>query len=245
MNKIITIFFVLFFLRGPANTCTACDSSMLEILTGSSRQSQLTTMMLAVSQKMQQTGGLLKAFNNAAAASLHHEIMENWLSITSKVAGSEKSQGSDLMIRISRDLGQIRRQLATADLEMIHENIEACITRVSLVCAILNNHQVMRQFLEMELDIFQLRPVANDQNRLRELMANCNLEKQLSEFEPGIASAAPKMVATLNESYQLLKESLEKPDFEQQTTARLLQSLVNNYINFKKYLLNIDFFRQP
>ncbi|HNX74146.1 MAG TPA: hypothetical protein PLM07_02550 [Candidatus Rifleibacterium sp.] len=241
----MTIFLVMLLLSGLANTCTACDSSMLEILTGSSKQSQLTSMMLAVSQKMQQTGSLLKAFNNAAATSLHHEIMENWLSITSKVAGSEKSESSNLMIRISRDLGQIRRQLASADLEMIHERIEACITRVSLVCAILNNHQVMRRFLEIELDIFQLRPVVNDQKKLRELLVNCDLEKQLSEFEPGVASAAPKMLATISDTFKLFKESIEKPNFEQQTTLRLLQSLVNHYIDFKKYLLNIDFFKQP
>lgn len=51
-------------LLSTATPSIACDSSMLAILTGSSRQKEITTKTLAICLKIQQTGVYLNSFNH-------------------------------------------------------------------------------------------------------------------------------------------------------------------------------------
>ncbi len=221
---------------------------MLEILTGMSAQKQLTTRMLAVSQKMQQTGNLLNAFNIAAANRLHQEVMENWLSITSQIQSLSDEirtpQIVSLLIAISQDMGQIRRQLESESLTMIHEIIEACITRISLACAGLNNHKTMHGFLEIELEIFQLRPHLKDHRALKIMVDSSSLPQRLATFLPGTASAAPAMIAKMTDNFQKLRDVLSATDPPESSLQRLMQSLVSQFIELKQYLLNANFFKQ-
>ncbi len=248
MRKNLLVFFVLLICSGHGTLGLACDSSMLEILTGMSAQKQLTTRMLVVSQKMQQTGTLLNAFNIAAAAKMHQEVMENWLSITSQI----QSQASEvryspivsLLIAISQDLGQIRRQLESGNLDMIHEIIEVCITRISLACAGLNDHRSMRDFLEIELEIFQMRPHMNDRQLLKNKIDSSSLPQRLSTFLPETASAAPAMIADMTDNFNKIRNALSETDLSESAVQNLMQSLVSQFIALKQYLLNANFFKQ-
>lgn len=228
---------------------SACDSSMLEILTGNSAQQDLTIRMLAITQKMQQTGSFLNAFNKAAADKLHREIMENWLSITSMIPSlptdnSQVKECSELMMRISRDLGKIRRLLEENDAATIHEEIEACITRISLVSAIFSNHQRMRSFLEIELAIFQLRPVMSDIDNLKMLLQSSNLPAMLANFATGPASSS---VLLINNVIDCLNSFLQAVEIASPSSSisitKAMPALLNSFISLKQHLLNTGFFR--
>ena len=170
---------------------TACDSSMLAILTGSSIQKEITTKTLAICQKIQLTGDYLNSFNIAAARKLHREVMENWLQTATELT-TLSTQNTDpgfapvsgLLMNISRDLGKVRRQLDEDDMTLIHETLEATITRISLVSAIMNDHQKMQKFLDIELAIFSLRPFFNDRAELQKLTGENHLQKASAEFRP-------------------------------------------------------------
>lgn len=247
LKRLFTVL-LLVLCRLPA--IMACDSSMLEILTGKSTQKELTVKMLAVSQKMQQTGSLLKAFNNSAARKLHREIMENWLNITSIIPSlpakdTGETAGSDLTIRISRDLGQIRRQLEDNNFANIHELIEACITRISLVCAIFNDHHAIRSFLAIELEIFQLRPLTSDHQSLQNLVKSSRLQGLLDKFASENAIASTPLIKNISEAFNSFKTIVEtgiSPVQSSVTTA--LQTLVNSFIALKQHLLSTDFFKK-
>ncbi len=236
-----------------AVACKACDSSMLAILTGSSMQKEITTKNLAICQKIQQTGDYLNGFNIAAARKLHHEVMENWLQTATELtttaaqnAGPDSGKISGLLMSVSRDLGKVRRQLDEDDMTLIHETLEATITRISLMSAMINGHEKMRKFLAIELAIFSLRPFFNDLTELRKLTGKNLLQKANAEF---------RLLPAVSETAELERLDALFADFcsrlstdEKQLPASGLaafQSLQNYFINFKQSLLNRKFFNQP
>lgn len=233
--------------------CQACDSSMLAILTGSSIQKEITTKALAICQKIQQTGDYLNGFNIAAARKLHHEVMENWLQTATELTALStqnqvpySSQISGLLMNVSRDLGKIRRQLDEDNMNLVHETLEATITRISLVSAMISGHEKMRKFLDIELAIFSLRPFFNDLAELQKLTGEKRLQKANTEFRPLLSASETAELDRLDalsaDFYAIL------PTEEKQLQASgiaAFQNLKNHFISFKQSLLNRQFFNQP
>lgn len=231
----------------------ACDSSMLAILTGSSIQKEITVKTLAICQKIQQTGVYLNSFNIAAARKLHLEVMENWLqtateltTLSSRNTGADAASISGLLMNISRDLGKVRRQLDEDDMTMIHEKLEATITRISLVSAMINDHQKMRKFLDIELAIFSLRPFFNDRTELQKLTGENHLRKATAEFQPLLTASESAELDQLNTIFAgfcaaMASDAIQLPA----SGATALQNLQNRFILFKQSLLNRQFFNTP
>lgn len=254
MSGIIRTAAILFLLLMSAVTPTiACDSSMLAILTGSSMQKEITTKTLAICQKIQQTGDYLNSFNIAAARKLHREVMENWLQTATELTTLSTQNTkpgfvpvSGLLMNISRDLGKVRRQLDEDDMTLIHETLEATITRISLVSAIINGHQKMQKFLDIELAIFSLRPFFNDRTELRKLTGENHLHKAGADFRPLIVASEAAELDRLDALFADFCTTLDTG--ENQLPASGLakfQSLQNRFISFKQSLLNRQFFNTP
>lgn len=244
---------LLFLLLSATLPAPACDSSMLAILTGSSLQKEITAKTLAICQKIQQTGDYLNSFNIAAARKLHREVMENWLQTATELT-TLSTQSTDpgfapvsgLLMNISRDLGKVRRQLDEDDMTLIHETLEATITRISLVSAIMNGHRKMQKFLDIELAIFSLRPFFNDRAELQKLAGENYLHKAGSEFRPFITASESAELDRFDAMFANFRTTLGTG--ENQLTASELatfQSLQNHFISFKQALLNRQFFNTP
>ncbi len=240
-------------LLSTATPSIACDSSMLAILTGSSRQKEITTKTLAICLKIQQTGVYLNSFNIAAARKLHHEVMENWLQTATELTtlppqstGPDHAPVSGLLVNISRDLGKVRRQLDEDDMTLIHETLEATITRISLVSAVINGHEKMRKFLAVELAIFSLRPFFNDLAELQKLTGEKHLHKAIEEFRPFIAASE---TAELDQLAIMFTAFCDIPAGNEKllpaVSLAAFQNMQNRFISFKQSLLNRNFFNTP
>ncbi len=247
---ILPIFLLLLFVN---SLTSACDSSMLAILTGSSIQKEITVKTLAICRKIQQTGDYLNSFNIAAARKLHHEVMENWLQTATELStlsnqntGTDLAPVSGLLVNISRDMGKIRRQLDADDTSLIHETLEAMITRISLVSAIINGHQKMRKFLDIELAVFSLRPFFNDRAELKNLTSENQLNKANAEFRALITASESAELDQLEELFADFCVTLAGN--ENQLSASGLakfQLLQNRFVSFKQSLINRQFFNTP
>ena len=227
----------------------ACDSSMLEILTGTSSQKELTVKMLAITLKLQTTASYLKAFNTAAARKLHQETMENWLSITASLpsmpaSDSELIDSANLPVKISRSMGQIRKQIESDDTTNIHELIEACISRISLVSAIINKHDKICHFLEIELEIFELRLLANNREEAQKKLESSALEKNLQKLRQQQAGIAEEFLQNFESYFSRLQDSIrDTADNYSGISAPSLDELVGSFIKLKQHLLNSGYFK--
>lgn len=233
------------------NPVHACDSSMLEILTGSSSQQSVTAKILAVSQKMQQAANLLKSFNHAAASRLHGEVMEDWLYIASQVAidlrgsAADSLEFSSLLMQIAQDLGRVRRKLESDQLDYIHEILEACITRMSLVSAIINGQQRVREFLEIELLLYGIRPLFSDLAVLTAMAGSSTLIARLAAMQPHLATETAVMIPVLGNLYQDYCQSLQLDRSKvSSATQAAFQKLLNHFVKFKQTLLNSNYFKK-
>ncbi|GAB1352491.1 MAG TPA: hypothetical protein PLK28_06985 [Candidatus Rifleibacterium sp.] len=244
---------VLLLSLAAASPVRACDSSMLTILTGSSIQKEITTKTLAICQKIQQTGEYLNGFNIAAARRLHREVMENWLqtateltTLTSQNSNPGFSPVSGLLMNISRDLGKVRRQLDSDDMTLIHEILEATITRISLVSAVINDHQKMRKFLDIELAIFSLRPFFGDHTELQKLIGENHLHRATAEFRPLLLASETAELDQLDAHFNIFHAASGGSENRLSPAGHAaFQVLLNRFISFKQSLLNRQFFNTP
>lgn len=229
---------------------SACDSTILELLSGESSQQEITGLLLSLSKKMQQTANVLKSYNNAAASKLHLQIMEDWLKISSKITANAHTltptypQFSNFLMQVARDLGQVRRKLEDKRLDYIHEILESCITRMSLISAMINGKQRIVRFLEAELLIYNLRPFFGDLVTLKKKMSNSNLTLKLEQIGKNVSPEASQMIPALSKFYEIFRESIEQEKIEiSMGTMAIFQNFLNNFIKFKRKLLNESYFR--
>lgn len=247
----ITCLLLTLFLAAGSLPLSACDSTILELLTGTNAQQSITTRILAVSQKIQQSASLLKSFNHAAASNLHREVMENWLYIaaqitaTPPVAAENAAEFSDLLIEIARDLGQVRRKLDGNQSDFIHEILEACITRMSLVSALINDNPKVKEFLQIELMIYCLRPFFADLTTLTRMTAESGIAAKLTGLRPRLSPQAADLASEIVAGFDNYRISLQKDqEVVSIATQQLFQGMLNSFIRFKQHLLNESYFKK-
>lgn len=228
----------------------ACDSSMLEILTGSNPGESLSAMLLSVSLKMQNVANYIKGFNNAAAENLHREVMEAWLNIASQITlnypgfASENADFNGYMIQIARDLGAVRRKLASQELENAHDILEVCVTRMSLLSAIINKQKKIREFLELELNILTLRPLNQEPAELKRSIENFDLPEKLACLQLNKLSESKKFGADLTSSFKTFYKSISVPGSKISTEVKIVyQKVLDEFIKLKHALLAAGYFQ--
>ena len=232
-----------------ANSATsfACDSTVLAMLTGSSQQERATTQLLAVTQKLQIEGNNLNAFNIEAAKNMHNEVMQNWLQIASEITVNppveekHKKDFSGLMIVISRDLGKIRKIMNVSGTPYVHENIEATITRISMLGALINNSEKTWDFLNIELVLYGPRPLFGELLKIRKATENIDIVNVLTPINT--IDALKSMITDLVTEYKiyqsLLKEETEKVSAK---TLTKYQDCLNLFVKIKQQLLADKYF---
>lgn len=227
----------------------ACDSTVLAMLTGTSKQQRATTQLLAVTQKLQIEGNNLNAFNIAAAKNMHNEVMQNWLQIASEITVNppveekHKKDFSDLMIIISRDLGKVRRIMNASGTPYIHENIEATITRISMLGAIINNSEKTWDFLTIELALYGPRPLFGELEKTRKATGDLEFANVLKPIEniENTKSMQSELVKEYRTYQTMLASETEK--VSQKTFAKY-QDCLNLFVKIKQQLLADKYFEK-
>jgi len=242
--------FAVLLLIAHCQTACCCDSTMLELLTGSSSQESFSAKLLVVSNKMQVTAAYAQAFNHAAAEKMHHEAMDSWLYVASQITSYPPGKASgdldfqSVVVQISRELGSIRQQIMQRELDDVHDRLEICVTRMSLLAAIINGHRRMIDFLRFELVLLNLRPKPRS-------FATCRDAIIASDFLAVLAGLglpeSPQITSKISIMKALFVAMRDSATSDQQRfgTATLTGylNLYNEFSEFKKILLAEKYFQ--
>lgn len=224
----------------------ACDSTILSLLTGTTQHSVVVTKMLAVSQKLQLEGEMLNAFNIAGAKNMHKEIMENWLQIVSElysnnlVSNDYKEEFSAILIEVAKDLGAVRKNLNINNTISLHEIIEAGITKISLLGAIINDNKHIYEFLKLELDIYKPRQYINDFEKFSQMTDFIDFDQKIGEFKKSYSEKAAIQADELLQSFKVYSGIIKNKDKDKYIIA--YNNFVNAFVLLKKQLLDDKYF---
>ncbi|MDD3001681.1 MAG: hypothetical protein PHF29_07995 [Candidatus Riflebacteria bacterium] len=236
---------IIFAFIVPQSLC-ACDSTILSLLTGTTQHSVVVTKMLAVSQKLQLEGEMLNAFNIANAKNMHKEIMENWLQIVSElysnnlVGNNYKEEFSAILIEVSKDLGTVRKNLNINNTNSLHEIIEACITKISLLGAIINDDKHIYEFLRLELNVYKPRPYLNDFEKFSKMTDFVHFDEKIGELKKSYSEKAVILADELSKSFKVYRNIIKSQEKDKYITA--YNNFVNTFILLKKQLLDDKYF---
>ena len=249
LNKTNTLVFVVLFLIATAHVAFGCDSTMLEILTGSKPEASITARLLVVSSKMQVTASYAQAFNHAAADKMHHEAMESWLHVASQITSDPPDKvaaDSDfhaVIVQISRDMGSIRQQILQRQLDNVHNQLEICVSRMSLLAAMINGHPRMQDFLRFELLVLGLRPHLQFFDTLKAAILSADFGSVIRDLGLPESPQINERVVALKNCYLTLSDraSADLHNFSPSTQTAYL-ALYSEFYELKKLLLAEKYF---
>ncbi len=227
----------------------ACDSTLLEILTGSSPEQSVAEKLLVISSKMQVTAALSQAFNHASAEKQHHEVMDLWLHVAAQITSNPPGNaGSDsgfhpLITQISRDLGTVRQQIVARQMEVVHDRLEICVSRMSLLASIITGHKRMREFLEFELLVLGLRPLLQSFEESRAAVVATDFAAALASLNLPETSDINDQAFALKKQFATFRDSFadDQKAFSNATLTSYL-ALYNEFSALKKLLLAAKYF---
>ncbi len=239
----VTIFFLPAIIQTPGQLF-GCDNTLLELLTGSKTQDSVNEKLLVISSKMQVTAELAKAFNHAAAEKMHQESMESWLYVASQITSNPPGRAAGdaefnpLLVKISRDLGAVRQQLTGRQIDDVHDRLEICVSRMSLLAAIINGNVSMRKFIGFELLLLGLRPQPMFFADSRAAIAAADFNATIDKLELPQTHEIIEKSALLKTVFADLQNSAaaDVNTFSKRTLTSYL-SLYNEFSALKKILL--------
>lgn len=220
-----------------------CDSTILILLTGNTANKVFVTRLLAISQRLQLEGESLNAFNLAAAKAQHKEILEAWLYTVSEahtsieVAANYSQEYSRLLIEVANDLGLVRKKLAANSLELIHEIIEVCITKISLIGAIVSEQTRVYEFLKLELRVFEPRRFAGDGKLFVEKLDLGDFEEKMGQMLDKTSEKQMNISSQLFEKLVRFKNGLDGDAIPEVRWLASYSELVDTFILLKKQIL--------
>lgn len=215
----------------------------MTLLTGTSSNAVFVTRLLAISQRLQLEGEALNGFNIAAAKSQHQEILEAWLYTVSEahtsveVAPDYSKEYSRLLIEVAKDLGLVRKKLAANSLEFIHEIIEACITKISIIGAIVSEQLKVYEFLKLELAIFEPRCFLGDGKLFVEKLDLGDFEEKMVQMLDKTSEKQMSVSRQLFEKIAHFKSALDDHVVPEARWLATYAELVDAFILLKKQLL--------
>ncbi len=226
-----------------AGVSFSCDSAILALLTGKDSNSVFVTRLLAISQRLQLEGEALNGFNIAAAKKQHKEILEAWLYTVSEAYTSIEvpkdyaGEYSRLLIEVAKDLGQIRKKLSADSLELIHEIIEACITKISLIGAIVSQQFKVYEFLKLELAIFEPRCFIKDFEKFTKMTGFEGFKSKMEKVLNGSSEKQRVISEQLFEKIEYFKKRLGSSGKVEGKCLTDYIALVDTFILLKKQIL--------
>lgn len=246
-QKFFVCAFVLVLVHAPL--AISCDNTMLELITGSSAQESVSTSLLVISSKMQVVAAVSQAFNHAAAEAKHQEVMESWLYIASQITtnppghAAEDPDFHDTIVSISRDLGNVRQLLLQRQLDDVHDCLEICVSRMSLLAAMINGNQCMKNFLRFELLTFSFRPIVPDSAAWRHALLTVDYDAAINRLALPESAEIAARILPLKIAFAALRKNVEaEPKILGKSNLSVYLAFYNEFSALKKQLLAEKYF---
>jgi len=172
--------------------------------------------------------------------------MENWLQIVSElysnnlVSNDYKEEFSAILIEVAKDLGAVRKNLNINNTISLHEIIEAGITKISLLGAIINDNKHIYEFLKLELDIYKPRQYINDFEKFSQMTDFIDFDEKIGEFKKSYSEKAVILADELLQSFKVYSGIIKNKDKDKYIIA--YNNFVNAFVLLKKQLLDDKYF---
>ena len=253
-NMALIIKYILFFLLIFAESQSfACDSTVLALLTGKDLNASTVSKFLAVSNKLVAEGEMLNSYNIAAAKKQHATIMKDWLGLVSElgsapmVPDSNKTEFKDILIEVAKDLGIVRKLLEKETYINIHEIIEVCVTKITILGTLVRDNTVIHNFLEFELKVYQPGVYLD---RQKDFLTNSflqDIELTVNDLEKSFSQKAKdlsKAFLISVENHRKTIDEVKKNQIPWEKTTLSYNNLKNSFVALKQQLLEDGYFNE-
>ncbi len=250
MAFIIKILFVLMIILSKSQSF-ACDSTVLALLTGNDINATTVNKFLEVSNKLIVEGDMLNSYNIAAAKKQHTVIMRDWLGLvselgsTSMVSDSHKKEFRELLSEVAKDLGIVRKQLEKEIYTNIHEIIEVCVTKITILATLIRDNKEVYNFLKFELSVYSPGVYLDKQDEfltesfLKDIETTVgNLEKTYSQKAKELSKAF--MVSV--ENHRKIIDEVKNNQILWEKATLSYNDLKNSFVALKQQLLADNYF---
>lgn len=229
----------------------ACDSTVLALLTGNDINTSTISKFLDISDKLVAEGNMLNSFNIASAKKQHAVIMKDWLGLVSElgsapmVSDSNKTEFREILSDIAKNLGVVRKLLEKETYTNIHEIIEVCVTKISILATLIKENTKVYNFLKFELSVYTpgIYLDKNDEFLTKSFLKN--IEKTVNDLEKSYSQKAKE----LSKSFLVSVENHRKIIVEVRNNripwekAHLsYNNLKNSFVAMKQQLLEDAYF---
>ncbi len=244
------ILLILYFLI-VINIAIACDSTVLALIAGENLNANTVAKFLTISEQLEKEGEMLNAYDVASAKLTHKEIMKNWLKLVVDLGSAPmvpeeyKNEFSSYLPEIAKDLGRVRKKLENDNLENIHEIIEGCVTKISILGAQINNKKDIYKFLKLELLVYKPGMYLDDLDTFLTREEFINLENALNNHKNNFSIKANELA---NNLLMILKnhiktvEEIKNKNINFEKIFVSYNDLKNSFVKMKQQLLDEGYF---
>ncbi len=250
MVFIIKIIFVLFLIIAETQSF-ACDSTVLALLTGNDINSSTVSKFLSVSDKLVAEGDMLNSYNIAAAKKQHAIIMRDWLGLISElgstpmVSDAHKKEFRELLSDVAKGLGIVRKQLEKEIYLNIHEIIEVCVTKITILATLVRDNTKVYNFLQFELSVYAPGVYLDKHDEfltesfLKDIETTVgNLEKTYSQK----AKESSKDFLNSVENHRKIIDEVKNNKISWEKATLSYNDLKNSFVALKQQLLSDGYF---
>lgn len=224
----------------------ACDSTVLALLTGNDISTSTVSRFLSISNKLIVEGDMLNSYNITAARKQHTTIMNDWLELVSElsstpmIANSHKTEFKETLSDVSKDLGIVRKLLEKEIYVNIHEIIEVCVTKITILGTLIKDNTAARDFLKFELSIYNPGVYLDRPDEFLIQSYLNDIELTINHFEKSYSSKANELSKAFSVAVENHRKTIDKIRTNQTSWEKALISynnLKNAFVAIKQQLL--------
>ena len=231
----------------------ACDATVLALLTGNDLNATTVNKFLEVSNKLIAEGDMLNSYNIAAAKKQHAVIMRDWLGLVTElgsapmVSDSNKEEFRNLLSEVAKDLGVVRKLLEKEIYVNIHEIIEVCVTKITILGTYVRDNAVVRIFLNFELSVYAPGVYLDRQDEFLSNSCLSGIEIKAEDLEKSFSQKAKELsknFMTAVESHRKIVDEVKNNQVSWEKATLSYNDLKNSFVALKQQLLADGYFNE-
>ena len=229
----------------------ACDSTVLALLTGNDLNASTVSKFLEVSNKLIVEGDMLNSYNIAAAKKQHAIIMRDWLKLVSElgsapmVSDSHKTEFTEILTEVAKDLGVVRKLLEKEIYVNIHEIIEVCVTKITILGSLIKENTFVCNFLKFELFVYKPGIYLDRQEEFLDKSYLKDIEESITNLEKSYSEKAKELSKAFFvsvENHRKTIDDIKNNKIPWEKAPLSYNNLKNSFVAVKQQLLADGYF---
>ena len=172
--------------------------------------------------------------------------MRDWLELVSElgttpiVPSAHKTEFKEITSDIAQNLGIVRKQLEKEEYVNIHEIIEVCVTKITILGGLIKDNTTVCDFLRFELSVYSPGVYLDRPEIFLDKSSLKGIEETISSLEKSYSAKAKQLSNSFIASIENHREVINKIRLSQTPWEKALISynnLKNSFVALKQQLL--------